>query len=209
MNRGRDDPRGPGRPAGRLDPNRPVDILFVCTGNICRSPMAQQLLLAALGTGPDAARYRVTSAGTHGYDGQDMDPPAAAELRRLGGDSAGFRSRALTDRACKAADLILTATREQRSIVLDRVPSALRRSFTLLEFAQSIQALPTVPMAGNNPVMWIPIIAAERGNHRFASYDVTDPYRGTADVHRHVADTILGAVDIIAAQLRTPPPRPH
>ena len=42
-----------------------------------------------------------------------------------------------------------------------------------------------------------------------ANYDVTYPYRGTAEVHRHVADTIAGAVDIIAAQLRTPPPGQH
>ncbi len=169
--------------------------------------MAQQLLLAALGNGADAARYRVTSAGTHGYDGHDMDPPAAAELRRLGGEPAGFRSRALTDRACEAADLILTATRAQRSIVLDRVPRALRRSFTLLEFSQSIQALPNVPMAGNNPVTWIPIIAAERGNNRFANYDVTDPYGGTADVHRRVADTIVGAVDIHCGAVAHPTAR--
>ena len=99
MNHNRDDPHGPGRSAERIDPHRPIDILFVCTANICRSPMAEQLLLTVLGDDADAARYRVTSAGTHGYNGQEMDPLAAAELHRLGGDATNFRS-ARADRSC-------------------------------------------------------------------------------------------------------------
>ena len=163
--------------------------------------MAQQLLLMVLGNGADAARFRVTSAGTHAYDGLDMEPHAAEELRRLGGDPAGFRSRCLTDRACEEADLILTATREQRSIVLERVPRALRRTFTMLEFSQSVTASPAQPTAGTSPVDLVARVAAERGNNRFDNYDVTDPYGGTVLDHRQAADTIFGAVTAIGAQL--------
>lgn len=162
--------------------------------------MAEQLFLMAIGNDADAARFWVTSAGTHACDGREMDPPAAKELRRLGGDATWFRSHALTDPACKKADLILTATREQRSIVLDRVPQALRRTFTILEFSQSLTATPALS-AGNDPAALIAHVAAQRGNHRFENYDVSDPYAGTTDDHRRAADTIDGAVRTVASRL--------
>lgn len=133
----------------------PFRILIVCTANIRRSPMAEYLLRMALHQG---GRIEVTSAGTRGFDNAPMDPPAAAQLRRLGGDPIGFRSRPLTDQLCEQADLILTAMRAHRSAVLERVPRALRRTFTLLEFATSRHpaagaALPTQAREGAAPLV--------------------------------------------------------
>lgn len=174
----------------------PFRVLFVCTADICRSPMAQLLFPLALG-GKERETFEVISAGVQAYDGLPMDPPAAAELRRLGGNPAGFRSRELTDEASEAADLILTATREQRSIVLDRTPRALRRTFTLLEFAQPSVDL----MMGGRRGDVVARAAAGRGNNPPAEYDIDDPFGGTADDHRRTAETISAAVAAIAARL--------
>lgn len=178
------------------DNQRPFSILFVCTANICRSPLAQELLLMALG---DAAeRFGVASAGTNAHDNMPMDPAVAAELRRLGGDPTGFRSRRLTDNNCEEADLILTATRDHRSQVLDQVPRALRRTFTLLEFAHIVDGSqsPAGPLT-----LMVSDAAAARGAIRPENYDIADPYGGTPEDHRRAADTILPAVTVIGARL--------
>lgn len=197
MAQARPEQLGPPGAARPLEPSRPFTVLFVCTANICRSPLAQELLLLTLGNGRAADRFRVSSAGTHGYDNMPMDPGAAAELHRLGGDPQHFRSRSLTDSDCLDADLILTATREHRSVVLDRVPRALRRTFTMLEFAEIVgrseqEASLATLVAG---------AAAARGTARPENYDVADPYRGTADDHRRTADTIHAAVTVIGTRL--------
>lgn len=62
-----------------------------------------------------------------------MEAVAANELRRLGGDPGSFRSRPLGAAHCETADLILAATTEHRSAVLEMVPRALKRTFTLLK----------------------------------------------------------------------------
>lgn len=86
--------------------DRPFGILFVCTANICRSPMAEHLLrgsLAALLDTGGAIRFDVSSAGILGWDGEPMDPAAAAELRRLGGDPSRFTQwrRVYADGMCR------------------------------------------------------------------------------------------------------------
>ena len=74
-------------------------MLFVCTGNVCRSPVAELVTrrLLADNFGPEeAARFAVSSAGTNAALGEPMDPRSRAELTDVGldGDEAsGFRSR--------------------------------------------------------------------------------------------------------------------
>src|SRR4051794_10178302 len=94
-----------------------VRLLFVCTANICRSPMAAgpprlRLRAAALSAEED---IRGSSAGTHGHEGADMDPEAAAVLRSLGGRTMGFSARTVTVPLLATADLVLTAERRHRA----------------------------------------------------------------------------------------------
>lgn len=101
-----------------------MHILFVCTGNICRSPTAERLAAASL---------RASSAGTRAVIGAPMHPEAARVLRDLGGDPAGFVARQLTPKIAADADLVLTMTTEHRDAVLEMAPRQLRRTFTLTE----------------------------------------------------------------------------
>ncbi|WP_369830646.1 low molecular weight phosphatase family protein [Mycobacterium sp. ACS1612] len=109
--------------------------MFVCTGNICRSPMAERLALAYV------ARYGIqnlkgSSAGTHALSGHPIERNAALVLEELGGEASNFAARRLTPRIAEEADLVLTMTRAHRDTVLELAPHQLRRTFTLSEAAR-------------------------------------------------------------------------
>jgi protein-tyrosine phosphatase len=110
-------------------------VLCVCTGNICRSPLVERLIVAGLRArlGADPADLAVHSAGTWGLDGSEMEPFAASALRALGGSDAGFRARELAVEMVAAANLVLGATREHRAAAVSMVPRAAARAFTVRE----------------------------------------------------------------------------
>jgi protein-tyrosine phosphatase len=110
------------------------EVLTVCTGNICRSPLAEQLLRRDL---PEQAV--VTSAGTRGLRSAPMTPEALALADQLGiptADSTAHRSRFLTEQHLLAPDLIITMTRDHRRMVAELAPSRMRSTFTAREFAR-------------------------------------------------------------------------
>lgn len=83
-------------------------ILTVCTGNICRSPMAEYALREALDRAGLGDRTEVASVGTTGWEvGAPIDPRAGALLRRHGIDAAGHRARKLEEHELRRADLVL------------------------------------------------------------------------------------------------------
>lgn len=168
-------------------------ILAVCTANICRSPLMEALLCAEL----DPARFEVASAGVKGWAAEPMDPSAEAELRRLGHTSGSFRSQAIDPYFIETADLILTATRQHRSDVLGLTPGALRRSFTLVEFA----ALTTIA-DGAEPAGLV-AQAAQLRSRAPSDLDVDDPFRRGPEAHRRAADQIGSAVTTIGRRLNS------
>jgi protein-tyrosine phosphatase len=109
-------------------------------GNICRSPMAERLLVLAARerVGDKVEELLLTeSAGTGGWHaGEEMNPPAAREVLRRGGDDAAFQARRLRSEHIERADLILTATAEQVDYVLGLRPDAAGRVFVLGEFGR-------------------------------------------------------------------------
>ena len=73
---------------------QPVGVLFVCMGNICRSPTAHGVFQALVDEQGLAQSIRVDSAGTHGYHvGSPPDPRSQATARRRGIDLSGLRAR--------------------------------------------------------------------------------------------------------------------
>ena len=126
---------GEGWPA-EARPGEAVSVLFVCTGNVCRSVLAERITqarLRALG-GDAAARFRVGSAGTEAADGRPVHPLTAGTLSRLGACGSGFTSRRLTRGHVERASLILCAERAHLDRVIAACPAASRRSFLLREF---------------------------------------------------------------------------
>lgn len=114
-----------------------LHVLFVCTGNICRSPTAERLA-AALGAELGIPDFTASSAGTRAVIGYPMHPDAARVLADLGGDPSDFAARQLTAKIASGADLVLTMAREHRDAVLEQAPRQLHRTFTLNEAARLV-----------------------------------------------------------------------
>jgi len=148
--------------------------------------------------GDDGAEIVVHSAGVRAEDGKPMDESAAQELARLGGRVAGFLSRQLVDRYVHDADLVLTATKELRSQVLELVPSALRRTFTLTEFATLVDGAERSSLDA-----LVADAAVRRPSAQLPTYDIDDPIGASAEVHREVADQIDRCTRAIASALAT------
>jgi len=92
-----------------------VDILFVCTGNICRSPLAEGVLKRMLAQAGLADRVRVDSAGTTGYHaGEAPHPGVAALAREHGVELDGKRARQVSPEDAEAFDLLIGMTRSHR-----------------------------------------------------------------------------------------------
>ncbi|MGD7708203.1 hypothetical protein [Microlunatus sp. Y2014] len=123
----------------RIDASRSASVpynfhvLVVCTGNICRSPAVERLLANAWG-----GSVHVSSAGTRALVDLPVDPPMENLLTGLGVSSRGFAARLLTEEMVREAQLVLTLTREHRGSVVELLPGAVRRTFTLRELARII-----------------------------------------------------------------------
>ncbi len=121
-------------------PPAAFSVLFVCTANLCRSPMAEQLLRSQLD--PRGLNWTVGSAGVQAQPGQPMHRSAALVLNRQGIETNGWMSRRLDADLVAAADLILTATELHRGAVARLDPTAMTRTFTLFQLAYLTQAIP-------------------------------------------------------------------
>jgi protein-tyrosine phosphatase len=105
-------------------------ILVVCEGNICRSPMAQGLLQAAL------PRVRVRSAGLGALIGMPADEVAVQLLKERSIDISEHRATQITRGMCLDADLVFVMSRAQRERVEDMYPLARGRVFRLGEYTK-------------------------------------------------------------------------
>ena len=108
-------------------------VLFVCTGNVHRSVLAERLLAARL---PSGSAVRPESAGTEAWPRPGMESSTRAVLEKLGGDGSGFAARPLTAQLVAGAALVLGLAREHREAAVRLAPSAMRRCFTLKEFVR-------------------------------------------------------------------------
>jgi len=110
-------------------------ILFVCTGNICRSPMAEGLFQHATRGRND---FRVLSAGVGALEGQPPSVHAVRALRELGVDISNTRSRMLTRQLVEEADYIFGMTHSHVDSVNALFPQAVEKTFLLREFDDTL-----------------------------------------------------------------------
>jgi glycine hydroxymethyltransferase len=105
--------------------------LFICTGNICRSPMAEGLFRRLLNGRPDV---QVASAGVSALRGQPASLHTVEVLRRLGIDLSDFRSQPLTDYLVEQATWIFTMTRSHLDTIHLLYPEAADKTYLVCEF---------------------------------------------------------------------------
>ena len=189
----------------------PFRVLHVCTGNICRSPMAEHLMRAGLAErlGLEADRFVVESAGTWGHSGSPMELHAATTLGSYGVDGAGFRARELVAEHVAGADLVLGATREHRAAAVVLHPRAATRTFTLREFGRLVGVVDAADLPTGDVVdrarALVRAAAARRGLVRPdhpRDDDLEDPYHAPASAFAVCADlvqrTLTAPLDVVA-----------
>ena len=149
-------------------------VLFVCTGNICRSPTAEGVSRGlAMRQGVDHL-FEFDSAGTHGYHvGEPPDPRTIAAALRRGYDLAPLRARRVTDFDFIRFDYLLAMDREHLELLQRACPRPHRNKLGLfLEFSQ-----------------------------RFDADEVPDPYYGGAHGFDHVLDLVEDAATQLILKL--------
>ena len=131
----------------------------------------------------------------------------AALLRGIGVEPEPFEARRLSEQMLKDADLVLSMTLAQRGLIVELWPAAVRRSFTLREFARLLTLVDPSAVPPGTPRDRLPtairLAAAERGRWRTSPEedDVVDPFRLTDDVYAKSFDQIVSAVEVIVARL--------
>lgn len=186
-------------------------VLFVCTGNICRSPFAERLLRLRLDNllGPEAKRIEVSSAGTHALVGEGMMPEAAETLLRAGGNPSGFEARELEREHLEASDLILGLTRAHRAAAVTLVPRASSRTVTVREYARLLTGVKRsdLEVAADPVERFRAVTAAAFGRRGFApprdpaDDDVPDPFGGPMAGYERAAAMIDKALSVPLALL--------
>jgi protein-tyrosine phosphatase len=189
-------------------------VLLVCTGNICRSPMAEHLMRDGLlkRLGSDAGEFVLASAGTFGLVDHPMEPFARDTLRDQHGiDGTAFQAKALEAVMVSGADLVLTATRDHRAAVVTLHPPASRKTFTIREFDRLLSdvdpaTLPTGDRVARAHAV-VTAAASQRGlvpPRKPHDDDVIDPYRGPLSGYVSCAarlhDALQRPLDLLAGR---------
>lgn len=108
-------------------------VLFVCTANICRSPIAEALLQKIVNQRADAAQWRIESAGTWGLDGQSAAEGSRLAVSELGMDISKHRARTVTRELLKQFDLVLTMQAGHKEALRLEFPEIRSRIYQLSE----------------------------------------------------------------------------
>ncbi|GEM_PF-3112230 len=180
-------------------------VLTVCTGNICRSPLAEYFLRDAL----NGDHFELGSAGTHAVVNGAVPDQQVKIAGKLGLEAIReHRGRQISASDIRDAGLILTATLRHRRRVVRTMPSAAGKTFTMREYAHlsaNVQAVDLVEvLAGEEHGLRAAAVAVHRLRGTVPqppdedSYDIVDPYGENKRTYRKAADQLIEANTAIA-----------
>lgn len=179
-------------------------ILFVCTGNICRSPYLDLRLRDALpAAGVGVGDITSSSAGTRAVPGHPIAAELLDRLARHGIDGSAHRARRLSADDLESADLVLTATRAHRREISQLQHRARDHTFTLLQFVRLLSAAPRFRDRSNDLTGVIAAALAARGRTGGGSSadDLEDPWGKSVATYRRVGNQMDAAVDALTRAL--------
>lgn len=187
-------------------------ILSVCTGNVCRSPIAALLLADEL---RGIADLTVESAGVSALIGHGVPDPMhrLAVAQRI--DTSAHRARQLDVSQVRDADLILTMARDHRRHIVEMSPAAMRRTFTLRELARIAGDIePRLPNAISDAAARTPtdamrtavsLSAALRGTvpppPHPSEFDIVDPFGRSDEMYQRSFTELAPAAKRVSAFL--------
>ena len=149
-------------------------ITVVCTGNVCRSPMAERLLQHALKGQPEPLdSYKVLSAGVSAFPGDPASRNAIQAMRKVSLDLGDHRSRPLTSQLLDISDLILTMTSSHLDIIRMQNPDLQVPAFRFREWISG------------------------------GSKEVPDPFGGPLDLYLETRDNLAEAIPSILQFLKS------
>lgn len=149
-----------------------LNIMIVCTGNTCRSPMAERLLKEAIEkSGKDIRGYNVCSVGLSTMNGMKASDNSIKVLEEYGIDLSDHKSTVVTKELIEKSDLILTMTKSHKNFLIQSIPKYAQKVYTLKEFAG------------------------------LGEGDISDPFGGDVDVYRKAFNEIKESVNRIVEKI--------